>query len=102
MFQPFSGGYLLGRLYVEPTGEENAVMQTDQHEQAADQVYDEDDQPLVMKLDSVHVTVHADDRVPAGTLGLPRSVLEETRVRNPPALREVLLAKAGHAGRFLP
>jgi len=107
MFEVFSRGYYLGRLYVEPHDGEHAAMQSDQHERVNEQLYAtgdglaRTDHPLVMKLETAHLRVHGSEDVPADTLAVPRGLLERTRVENPPALREVLLAKADHAERLV-
>ena len=107
MFEEFSRGYYLGRLYVEPNDGERPVMHRDQHERVNEQLYaagegvERLDYPLVMKLDETHLAVHGDDEVPEDTLMVPDSLLSSTRVRNPPALREVLLAKADRAAQLL-
>mgnify|MGYP006896938308 CR=1 FL=1 len=107
MFEEFSTGYYLGRLYVEPYDGERAVMRRDQHEQINEQLYasgegiERLDGPLVMKVDNRHVAVRGEDGIPEGTLALPEDVLDDARVRNPPALKEVLLAKADRAAQLL-
>lgn len=104
MFERFSDGYYLGRLYVEPTSAERAQICAAQHERVNEQLYGESretDRPLVMKLGTHHLAVHGDERVPADTLSVPESVLSETTVRNPPTLQEVLLAKADRASQLL-
>jgi hypothetical protein len=107
MFEQFSDSYYLGRLYVAPTTAEHAQMCRAQHERINEQLYadgkglDRNDRPLVMKLGSRHLAVHGDETVPADTLSVPESVLSETGVRNPPSLREVLLAKADRAAQLL-
>lgn len=103
MFEEFSGGYYLGRLYVQPGTREYPAIQRRHHEQANARVYEDEssDTPLVMKLDTTHFPVRGEADVPEGTLVLPESVLETTSVRNPPELSEVFLAKAGHAKRLL-
>ncbi|MFC4550744.1 MULTISPECIES: DUF5802 family protein [Halorussus] len=107
MFEEFSSGYYLGRLYVEPSGEEQAVMRRDQHEYINEQLYatgegvERLDAPLVMKVGRRHVAVQGADGVPEGTLALPESVIEDSDIRNPPALKEVLLAKADRAAQLL-
>lgn len=106
MFEEFSGGYYLGRLYVRPSGSDRALMHRHQHEQLNEQLYAEGegverlDNPLVMKLADAHFPVHGDESVPADTLAVPEKLLAE-RVRNPPTLKEVLLAKADYADRIL-
>jgi len=108
MFERFSSGYYLGRLYVTPgRGEgERAAIARSQHEQVNEQLYaDEEiartDGPLVMKLENTHFTVEGDDAVPEGTLAVPPELVSETRLRNPPDLREVFLAKAERARQLL-
>jgi hypothetical protein len=105
MFEEFSSSYYLGRLYVEPSTDDAARMCHAQHEQVNEQLYADGerverlDRPLVMKLGTNHFPVHGGS-VPADTLAVPESLLED-RVRNPPALREVLLAKADRASQLL-
>jgi len=107
MFERFSRGYYLGRLYVEPSGDEMATMCREQHERVNRQLYASDegierlDKPLVMKVGSTHLAVHGEDGIPADTLSIPEEVLEDSTVRNPPTLREVLLAKADRASQLL-
>lgn len=106
MFERFSGGYYLGRLYVEPT-EGDPVMCRAQHEYVNEQLYangeglERTDLPLVMKLGRRHIAVDGDDSVPADTLRVPEPVLEDADVRNPPDLQEVLLATADTAAKFV-
>ena len=107
MFEEFSSGYYLGRLYVEPYDGDRAMMSRDQHEQVNEQLYatgegvERLDAPLVMKVDERHVAVHGQDGLPGDTLVLPAELLEDSRVRNPPALKEVLLAKSHRARQLL-
>lgn len=107
MFEEFSSGYYLGRLYVEPSGDDRAAMRRDQHERINEQLYasgegiERLDSPLVMKVGSHHVAVQGEDGIPEGTLALPEDLLEDTGVRNPPTLTEVLLAKADRAAQLL-
>ena len=107
MFEEFSRGYYLGRLFVEPYDGDRAVIHRDHHHRANERVYAADggvdhlDNPLVMKLDEAHFPVHGADDVPSGTLALPASLLGDTRIDAPPALREVLLAKADRADQLL-
>lgn len=100
MFEEFSGGYYLGRFYVQPTPDDRALIQRHQYDRVSDALYD-GDVPLVMKVDDTHITVHGDSNVPGDTLCLPQAVLEQTHIRNPPSLEEVLLAKAAHARQLL-
>lgn len=107
MFEEFSRGYYLGRLYVEPYAGDRAVMHATQHERVNAQVYatgegiERLDHPLVMKLEDRHLAVHGAEDVPADTLGIPDAVLAEAGLDGPPALREVLLAKADRAAQLL-
>ena len=107
MFEAFSRSYYLGRLYVTPTEGDQAVMQRDQHERVNEQLYatgegvERLDTPLVMKLESGHFPVLGDEGVPTNTLAVPESMLEGTEIRNPPALREVFLARRERAHQLL-
>ncbi|MFB6188766.1 MAG: DUF5802 family protein [Halapricum sp.] len=108
MFEQFSRGYYLGRLYVEPQDQRSAAMCREQYEQVTSQLYAEKtgvsrtDLPLVMKLGTRHFPVHGEDGVPADTLAVPPAIIEDdARIRNPPALREVFLAKADRAAQLL-
>jgi hypothetical protein len=106
MFEQFSRGYYLGRLYVEPSPDETAKMCSAQHERVNRQLYtdgegvERTDHPLVMKVGQTHLAVHGDEQVPADTLAVPEEILTEA-VRNPPTLTEVLLAKADRAAQLL-
>lgn len=106
MFEAFSSGYYLGRLYVEPHQGDRAVMQRAQHERVNEQLYatgegvERLDAPLVMKLDRRHFPVHGDESVPEDTLAVPEPLLDE-RGRTPPTIREVLLARADRAAQLL-
>ncbi|WP_276272767.1 DUF5802 family protein [Haloarcula litorea] len=107
MFERFSRGYYLGRLYVHPRDGEVPAMCRDQHERVNEQLYGADegltrtDLPLVMKLGSRHFAVRGDESVPADTLAVPADILESANVDNPPTLSEVFLAKADHAAQLL-
>lgn len=107
MFEVFSNSYYLGRLYVTPAEGRRAVMHREQHERINEEVYatgdgvERLDAPLVMKLESGHFPVHGDDAVPTNTLAVPESILDGTRIRNPPTLREVFLARRERARQLL-
>ena len=106
MFEEFSSGYYLGRLYVEPDEGERAAIARTQHERVNKVLYTGDGVertglPLVMKLGNTHFTVGGGTDVPADTLVVPEELLGETDIRNPPALRKVFLAKAGRARQLL-
>mgnify|MGYP000087704257 CR=1 FL=1 len=100
MFEDFSSGYYLGRMYVEPHDAERPVMQDDEFEKVREKVYD-DEKPLVMKIGNRHLVVDGDEGVPSGTLAVPAGVTESLRLHNPPSVKDVLLAKKGHATRIL-
>ncbi|MFB6119109.1 DUF5802 family protein [Halosegnis sp.] len=107
MFEPFSSGYYLGRLYVEPTDGERAVMCRDHHETVNEQLYasgegvERLDRPLVMKVGRTHLPVHGAAGVPERTLAVPESILEAAGITNPPTLSEVLLAKEEVAAQLV-
>ncbi len=107
MFEVFSRGYYLGRLYVTPTDGSRALMHSDQHERVNEELYatgeglERLDAPLVMKLESRHFPVHGGEDVPTNTLAVPEELLEDTRVRNPPSLREVFLARRERVQQLL-
>lgn len=107
MFEQFSRGYYLGRLYVEPRAGERATMCREQHRRLNERLYADDegvervDRPLVMKLGTRHFPVHGGEDVPADTLSVPPDVLADADVHNPPSLREVFLAKAHRAAQLL-
>jgi hypothetical protein len=107
MFEPFSRGYYMGRLYVEPSVDEHTTMCKRQHERLNEELYatgeglERLDKPLVMKVGDRHLPVHGEEGVPADTLSVPRALLEESSVRDPPTLREVLLAKGNRASQLL-
>lgn len=107
MFERFSSGYYLGRLYVEPHGGDRALMQETLHEEVNQQVYVTDetfdrlDTPIVMKIGRRHFPVHGAEGIPAGTVALPEESLDAAHVRNPPSLREVLLATRERAAQLL-
>lgn len=107
MFERFSSGYYLGRLYVEPHDGERALLQEDLHELANEEIYatgdgpERLDLPLVMKIGRRHFPVHGARGIPDGTVAVPEDTLEAVDVRNPPSLREVLLATRDRAGQLL-
>ena len=107
MFEQFSRSYYMGRLYVEPGTGEQVTMCREQHEQLNRELYasgegvERLDLPLVMKLDSAHLTVHPEAGVPADTLSVPEPFLDNSTGRNLPTLKEVLLAKADRASQLL-
>jgi hypothetical protein len=106
MFEQFSGGYYLGRLYVEPYDGDRPAMHSDQHEEVNRQLYatgegvERVDTPLVMKLGRRHLAVHGEDGIPERTLAVPAAMLDE-RPDRLPDLREVLLAKADRATQLM-
>jgi len=107
MFERFSSEYYLGRLYVEPRDVEAAAMCRAQHERVNRQLYasgegvERLDLPLVMKLGPQHIAVHGEDGIPQDTLAVPETLLENADIRNPPTLKEVLLAEPDRAAELL-
>lgn len=107
MFEEFSAGYYIGQLYVESYDGDHAIMDSEQHEAANEQIYDSGDSierrdhPLVMKIEQCHIPVFAADDLPTDTLGLPKNVLASTRIDNPPTVKEVLVAKAERAAQLV-
>jgi len=106
MFEEFSHGYYLGRLYVTPSPEERALIERTTHDRVSEQLYAAESDAstpdsLVMKLDTAHFPVHGDDGVPTETLAVPEELLESLDVSNPPTLTEVFLAKADRAEQLL-
>lgn len=106
MFEAFSDGYYIGRLYVAPADAPPRMHEAQVHH-LNDELVDEDtgivdlDRPLVMKLGSRHFPVHGDSEVPAGTLVVPDQLLDETPIENPPAVCGVLLATGERAEQLL-
>jgi hypothetical protein len=107
MFSEFSRGYYLGRLYVEPREGDRAVVHRNLHERVNEQLYADEaglarlDTPLVVKMDNRHFAVHGEEGVPEDTLAVPEHLVADANVRDPPALREILLAKADRATQLL-
>jgi hypothetical protein len=101
MFEQFSSGYYLGRLYVEPYDGDHAAIHRTHHEQVNEQLYESEDGPLVMKVGSTHLAVHGAEDIPGRTLALPEQALSAAGVDNPPTLQEVLLAKGDRARQLL-
>ncbi|MEF8778068.1 MAG: DUF5802 family protein [Natronomonas sp.] len=101
MFEQFSSGYYLGRLYVEPYDGDHAAIHRKHHEKVNEQLYESDSAPLVMKVGSTHLAVGGAENVPGQTLALPEEALSAAGIDNPPALREVFLAKADRAKQLL-
>ena len=103
MFEEFSAGYYLGRLYVEPHDGGHAVIHRTDHERMNRRLYasgegvERLDAPLVMKLDGRHFPVLGEEGVPSGTLGLPPEVAESGL----PDRREVFLANPDRAAELL-
>lgn len=107
MFAPFSSGYYVGRLVVEPHRGDEAFMQREQHERVNEQLYasgrgvERIDYPLFMKLFKRHFAVHGADDVPTDTLLVPSALINDDGTEPLPAIREVLLAKPKVVPRLL-
>ncbi|WP_224448868.1 DUF5802 family protein [Haloprofundus salilacus] len=103
MFERFSSGYYLGKLYVEPHDCDRPTIHRADHERMNEQLYltgdgvERLDAPLVMKLDTTHFPVLGDDDVPTGTLALPESMATDDL----PDSCEVFLATADRASELL-
>lgn len=102
MFEEFSSGYYLGRLYVEPDDTDDAVIHDVEYQELHRGIYHGDtDDPLVFKLDNHHIPVRGSNGVPSATLALPHEVAESIDLDNPPSIKNVLLAKQRYAERVL-
>lgn len=107
MLEAYSAAYYLGRVTVEPGDGEHAVLERDQHRQAAATVYatgvgvERLDLPLIVKLGRHHLPVFGSAAVPVGTLAVPGEVLDASGLENPPSLTEILVAKAERAAQLL-
>lgn len=66
-----------------------------------DTASDESERPLVMKIGGAHVPVRGEAGIPERTVALPSDWLAATRVKNPPTLTEVLLAKRERVDQLL-
>ena len=104
MFEQFSSGYYLGRLYVEPYDGDRAIIQRTDHERMNEELYatgdgvERLDAPLVMKFDGTnHFPVLGDEEVPSGTLALPDHLADDEL----PDRCEVFLARGERAGELL-
>jgi len=102
MFERFSAGYYLGRLYVRPRDGGRPAIHGADHERVNEQLYDDEpiarlDRPLVMKLDGPHFPVVGDESVPSGTLAVPAEMAPERG----PTRSEVFLARPERAGELL-
>ncbi|WP_435126087.1 DUF5802 family protein [Halobaculum sp. D14] len=107
MFERFSTGYYLGRLYVQPRDTDSAAIKRADHERVNEQLYatgegvERLDSPLVMKLGTKHFPVVGDDDVPTGTLTVPRETVPEDLAYELPGRREVFLANPDRADELL-
>lgn len=107
MFEAFSDSYYIGRLFVTPADEDPPRMQELQVQRLNDELLGGEDgvtdldRPLVMKLGQRHFPVHGDREVPADTLVVPESLLEDIPVNNPPTVCGVLLATGERADQML-
>lgn len=116
MFEQFSSGYYLGRLYVQAHDGSRAVLRESHHRRVRKQLYgsmshskgpatespnrtERDEQLLVMRLQRQHFVVDGDDDVPEQTLAVPREWLGDRP--DPLEPREVFLAKADRAQQLL-
>ncbi|MFB6096257.1 MAG: DUF5802 family protein [Haloferacaceae archaeon] len=113
MFEQFSSGYYLGRLYIEPHDGTRAALHAGEYREVRRQLYreagcdptgsdptgtDPADLPLVMRYDSQHFVVDGEESVPERTLAVPGPWLDDYDPTEP---REVFLAKADRANQLL-
>jgi len=78
MFEAFSSGYYLGRLYVEPTdGDQQASIPQSQHDAVKEQLYADEDVPIVMKLGRKHFSVSSSESLPRDTLAVPHEYVQD-------------------------
>lgn len=117
MFEQFSSGYYLGRLYVQAHDGSRAVLRESHHRRVREQLYgsavesnaqidrpsasaaETDEQPLVMRYCRQHFVVDGDETVPEETLAVPHEWLSERPDPLEPC--EVFLAKADRARQLL-
>ncbi len=112
MFEQFSSGYYLGRLYVQPHDGPRAVLRESHHRQVCEQLYGStassnapsppaasEDPPLVMRYQRQHFVVDGEDEIPEQTLAVPEKWLADRP--DPLEPREVFLAKADRAHQLL-
>lgn len=126
MFERFSSGYYLGRLYVQAHDGPRAVLRESHHRRVREQLYGPpassaqtnqsatttervtdatgtetttDETPLVMRYQRQHFVVAGEEDVPEQTLAVPREWLPERP--DPLEPREVFLAKADRARQLL-
>ena len=101
MFEEFSGGYYLGRLFVRSDARRNAVLLEEQFHLIGEQLYGEEwsGTPLIMRYNQRHYEVGGEQGVPSDTLVLPEECLADTESDR---RQEVMLAKAEVRQRLLP
>lgn len=93
MFAEFSGGYYLGRLFVQSEARSDAVLLEEQFNQLGGELYGEEwsGAPLIMRYNQRHYEVWGEQGIPSDTLVLPEECLNDVE---PGRRQEVLLAKA--------
>ena len=118
MFEQFSSGYYLGRLYVQAHDGPRAVLRAREHERVRRQLYGtgareqqsgvdatdvttgrDGDPPLVMRYQQRHFVVDGGEEIPEQTLAIPTEWLPDRP--DPLEAREVFLAKADRARQLL-
>jgi hypothetical protein len=117
MFEQFSAGYYLGRLYVHPHEGGRALLRATHHRTVRRQLYGADapangthtdtdgqrtagaDAPLVMRYRRQHFVVDGEADLPERTLLVPGEWLDPDHDTNEPC--EVFLAKADRAEQLL-
>jgi hypothetical protein len=102
MFEPFSGGYYVGELYVESRRRDGAAVSGADYETMREFLYGVDDRPadgpVVVPLEHQHNAVGGEDGLPDNTLVVPE---QRTDVSADGERRGVLVAKADRAQQLL-
>jgi hypothetical protein len=71
MFEPFSSGYYLGRLYVQPHDGDRPAMHREQHEHVSEQLYGDESERNEDVDPADGTTTPTDSAEPTYTLGIP-------------------------------
>lgn len=77
ILEEFSNGYFIIRIYVEPSGDEDATLNAHTYEALRDELYDgEKDRGIIIKIRSRYYAVVPDRGTPTGVLELPSGDVE--------------------------
>jgi len=93
--EPWNSGYLLSEFQVETVRENEPVVNEQTFLELQWELYPtgEQEDDIMVKVDEYHFEVAASTNTPIGVLGLPRSEIEELRIRNPPKKCPVLVVR---------